>query len=112
MAKELSKEEKVKIVNLKILLERGLIKNSKDLFDAIPYSILAKGSYLQKYRSANYRIQHPSEIRLGDLVKIAKFLDVDIVFLARIFLDNINNQDRLNNLDNQNNLDDLDKLGL
>ena len=69
-----------KLEKAKLLFDEGLVKEFKDLFDVVPYSVMAKKLNTNNVRF-KAKLDEPSSLKIGELQVIASILNIDPVAL-------------------------------
>jgi len=74
-----------KFEKAKDLFDNGLIKEFKDLFDVVPYTVVAKKINTNHARF-KAKLENPISLKLYELKQIADILNIDAVALFTIVL--------------------------
>ncbi|QNF31341.1 hypothetical protein HUW51_00875 (plasmid) [Adhaeribacter swui] len=69
-----------KFEKAKLLFDEGLIQEFKDLFDIIPYSVVARKLNTNNVRF-KAKLEDPLNLKLGELRTISELLNVDAAAL-------------------------------
>lgn len=69
-----------KFEKAKLLFDQGLIKEFKELFDVVPYSVVAKRLNTNNVRF-KAKLDQPLVLKLEELEAIASILDIDSLAL-------------------------------
>jgi len=70
-----------------LLFDEGLVKEFKDLFDVVPYSVMAKKLNTNNVRF-KAKLDEPSSLKIGELQVIASILNIDPVALFTLAIKN------------------------
>jgi len=74
-----------KLEKAKLLFEQGLIKDFKELFDIVPYSVVAKKLKTNNV-SFKAKMQEPTKLKLMEMIEIAAMLNINSVALCALVL--------------------------
>ncbi len=73
----------------RILINSGVIFDIKDLFNVMPKSYMAKILELNPVSFTNRKSNQPESFKLGELIKISDFIEVDLIDVVKIFNNSI-----------------------
>lgn len=74
-----------KLEKAKLLFDQGLIKEFKELFDIVPYSLIAKKINTNNVRF-KAKLEDPMTLKLYELNEVASLLNIDSVALYGLVL--------------------------
>lgn len=81
-----------KFEKAKLLFDKGLIKEFKELFDVAPYSVVAKKINTNNIRFKE-KLDNPMTLKLYELDAVANLLNIDSVALyALVLQENLDKQ--------------------
>lgn len=81
------RELDIKILQVKLLFEKGLVKKMRDLEKVNP-TIMAKYSGINHGRYS-YKLSNPGKFTASEIVKIAYILDIDVSVLMTLISNQI-----------------------
>lgn len=81
------KEEK--IIKTRSYIQDGQIKNITQLYSALTKKVIAELLELNNTSFSNKKSNSPGDFKLGQLIKLANALDVDVILLIGIFINSI-----------------------
>lgn len=76
-----------KFEKAKALFDNGLIKEFKDLFDVVPYTVVAKKMNTHNVR-LKVKLDEPMTLKLYEIKAIAELINIDPVALFALALQN------------------------
>jgi len=74
-----------KFEKAKLLFDQGLIKEFKELFDVVPYTLVAKMLNTNNARFKS-KLEEPTSLKLIELKELAILLNIDSVALCALAL--------------------------